>query len=167
MVEMIAGLNRRQQRKPRRTDGSGFCRVAFLPGDTLAEYGFLGLGRIVQEIYPEPEVRLDYDSGTPGDYAGFDRFDRVVDHLWYAYAASADRDCYTYGYDRASNRLYRENTLTSGRDEPGAADGDVHGPRFGRDYGRAILCTCVRNSSKASHRNRLRKWLTSSVAATR
>jgi RHS repeat-associated protein len=87
------------------------------PGDTLAEYAYLGLGRIVQEIYPEPEVRLDYDSGTPGDYAGFDRFDRVVDHRWYAYGASADRDRYTYGYDRASNRLYRENTLTTGRDE--------------------------------------------------
>ncbi len=52
-----------------------------------------------------------------GDYAGFDRFGRVIDHRWYAYAASADRDRYTYGYDRASNRLYRENTLTSGRDE--------------------------------------------------
>jgi hypothetical protein len=49
-----------------------------------------------------------------GDYAGFDR---VVDHLWYAYAVSADRDRYTYGYDRASNRLYRENTLTTGQDE--------------------------------------------------
>ncbi len=42
---------------------------------------------------------------------------RVVDHRWYAYAASADRDRYTYGYDRASNRLYRENALTTARDE--------------------------------------------------
>ncbi len=87
------------------------------PGDTLAEYAYLGMGRIVQEDYPEPEVRLDYDSGTPGDYAGFDCFGRVIDHLWRAYGASADRDRYTYGDDRASNRLYRENTLTSGRDE--------------------------------------------------
>ncbi len=86
-------------------------------GDTLAEYAYLGLGRIVLEDYPEPEVRLDYDSGTPGDYAGFDRFGRVIDHRWYAYAASTDRDRYNYGYDRASNRLYRENTLTTGRDE--------------------------------------------------
>ncbi|TVS19590.1 MAG: hypothetical protein EA424_07965, partial [Planctomycetaceae bacterium] len=93
------------------------------PGDTLAEYAYLGLGRIVQEGYPEPEVRLDYDSGTPGDYAGFDRFDRVIDHLWYAYGASADRDRYTYGYDRASNRLYRENTITSARDELYGYDG--------------------------------------------
>ncbi len=87
------------------------------PGDALAEYAYLGIGRIVLEDYVQPEVKLDYDSGTPGDYAGFDRFGRVIDHRWYAYAASTDRDRYTYGYDRASNRLYRENTLTTGRDE--------------------------------------------------
>jgi YD repeat-containing protein len=87
------------------------------PGDTLAEYAYLGIGRIVQEGYPEPEVRLDYDSGTPGEYVGFDRFGRVLDHRWYDYGASADRDRYTYGYDRASNRLYRENTLTAGADQ--------------------------------------------------
>ena len=92
-------------------------------GNTLAEYAYLGLGRIVQEGYPEPEVRLDYDSGTAGEYAEFDRFGRVVDLLWYAYAASADRDRYTYGYDRASNRLYWENTLTTGRDELYGYDG--------------------------------------------
>jgi hypothetical protein len=41
----------------------------------------------------------------------------VVDHLWYDYGASADRDRFTYGYDRASSRLYRENTVASGKDE--------------------------------------------------
>ncbi len=41
----------------------------------------------------------------------------------YDYGASADRDRYTYGYDRASNRLYRENTLTTGRDELYGYDG--------------------------------------------
>ena len=44
-------------------------------------------------------------------------FGRVVDQLWYDYGASANRDQFTYGYDRASNRLYRENTGTSGLDE--------------------------------------------------
>ncbi len=87
------------------------------PGDTLAKYEYLGLGRIVTEDYVQPQVKLNYDSGTPGDYAGFDRFSRVVDHRWYDYGASADRDRCTYCYDRASNRLYRENTLTSGQDE--------------------------------------------------
>jgi hypothetical protein len=93
------------------------------PGDTLAEYAYLRIGRIVQEIYPEPEVRLDYDSGTAAEYAEFDRFGRVIDHRWYAYGVSADRDRYTYGYDRASNRLYWENTLTTGRDELYGYDG--------------------------------------------
>jgi hypothetical protein len=71
----------------------------------------------VVEDYAQPDVKLNYDSGTAGTYAGFDRFGRVVDHLWYDYGASADRDRFTYGYDRASSRLYRENTVASGKDE--------------------------------------------------
>ena len=77
----------------------------------------MGGGRIVVEDYQQPDVKLNYDSGTAGTYAGLDRFGRVVDHLWYDYGASADRDRFTYGYDRASNRLYRENTVASGKDE--------------------------------------------------
>ena len=34
----------------------------------------------------------------------------------------ADRDRFTYGYDRASSRLYRENTVASGKDEYYAYD---------------------------------------------
>ena len=74
------------------------------------------------EDYAQPDVKLNYDSGTAGEYAGFDRFGRVVDHLWYDYGASADRDRFTYGYDRASSRLYRENTVASGKDEHYAYD---------------------------------------------
>ena len=77
----------------------------------------MGGGTIVVEDYAQPDVKLNYDSGTAGTYAGFDRFGRVVDHLWYDYGASADRDRFTYGYDRASSRLYRENTVASGKDE--------------------------------------------------
>jgi RHS repeat-associated protein len=87
------------------------------PGDALAEYTYLGTSTIVKEDYPEPDIRLDYDSGTAGEYSGFDRFGRVIDQLWYDYAASDDRDRYTYGYNRASDRLYRENTTTNGKDE--------------------------------------------------
>ena len=86
-------------------------------GSELSQYTYLGTGTIVKEDYPEPDVRLDYDSGTTGEYAGFDRFGRVVNQLWYDYGASANRDQFTYGYDRASNRLYRENTGASGLDE--------------------------------------------------
>ena len=87
------------------------------PGTSFADYTYLGSGTIVVEDYPQPDVKLNYDSGTAGEYAGFDRFGRVVDHLWYDYGASADRDRFTYGYDRASSRLYRENTVASGKDE--------------------------------------------------
>ena len=67
------------------------------------------------EDYQQPEVRLEYYSS--GSYGGFDRFGRVVDQLWYDYGASANRDRFTHGYDRASNRLYRENTSVSGQDD--------------------------------------------------
>ena len=87
------------------------------PGSSFADYTYLGGGTIVVEDYIQPDVKLNYDSGTAGTYAGFDRFGRVVDHLWYDYGASADRDRFTYGYDRASSRLYRENTVASGKDE--------------------------------------------------
>ena len=87
------------------------------PGTSFSDYTYLGGGTIVVEDYAQPDVKLNYDSGTAGTYAGFDRFGRVVDHLWYDYGASADRDRFTYGYDRASSRLYRENTVASGKDE--------------------------------------------------
>ena len=87
------------------------------PGTTLSAYTYLGGGRIVVEDYQQPDVKLNYDSGTAGTYDGLDRFGRVVEHLWYDYGASANRDQFTYGYDRASNRLYRENTVASTQDE--------------------------------------------------
>ncbi len=91
------------------------------PGDTLAQYTYVGAGTIVVEDYVEPDVKLDYVGD--GSYSGFDRFGRVVDQKWYDYGASAVRDQYTYGYDRASNRLYRENTTASGKDEYYTYDG--------------------------------------------
>ena len=93
------------------------------PGTSFSDYSYLGAGTIVVEDYTQPDVKLNYDSGTAGTYAGFDRFGRVVDHLWYDYGASADRDRFTYGYDRASSRLYRENTVASGKDEYYSYDG--------------------------------------------
>jgi RHS repeat-associated protein len=91
------------------------------PGDVLASYSYLGLGTIVVEDYQQPDVRLEYFFNSA--YSGFDRFGRVVDQRWYDYGASADRDRYTYGYDRASNRTYRENTMASGKDEFYSYDG--------------------------------------------
>jgi hypothetical protein len=42
---------------------------------------------------------------------------RIVDQKWHDYGAGVDVDRYKYGYDRNSNRKYRENTLTAAKDE--------------------------------------------------
>jgi len=107
------------------------------PGNAVTQYSYVGLGMIVIEDYPQPDVRLDYyrndqGSGTSGTYQGFDRFDRVVNHKWYDYGASAVRDQYTYAYDRASNRLYRENVGPSGKDEFYTYDGMYQLKNFDR-----------------------------------
>ena len=102
------------------------------PGDTLAEYTYLGLGTMVVEDFVQPDVKLDYFGGATGTYAGFDRFGRVVDQKWYDYGASAVRDRYTYGHDRADNRLYRENTGPSGKDEYYTYDGMYQLKNFDR-----------------------------------
>jgi RHS repeat-associated protein len=85
------------------------------PGMVLASYKYLGLGTIVSEDYEQPDVRLE--SFFNSVYGGWDRFGRVIDQRWYDYGATAERDRFTYGYDRASNRTYRENTVASAKDE--------------------------------------------------
>jgi len=92
------------------------------PGSTLASYEYLGAGTVVEIDYEEPDVRLDL-IGSGNSYSGFDRFMRIVDQKWYDYGAGQDRDRYKYGYDRASNRTYRENTTTSAKDEFYTYDG--------------------------------------------
>ncbi len=87
------------------------------PGNTLASYTYLGLGTMVVEDFVQPQVKLDYFGGTSGTYSGFDDFGRVVQQLWRDYGAGQDRDNFTYGYDRAGNRLYREHCVPSGKDE--------------------------------------------------
>ncbi|MCA9141760.1 MAG: RHS repeat-associated core domain-containing protein [Planctomycetales bacterium] len=83
------------------------------PGDVLASYTYLGLGTVVIQDYEEPDVKLDLFGGTSGTYAGFDRFDRIVDHRWHDYGSSVDVDRYKYGYDRASNRIWKENVVAA------------------------------------------------------
>jgi len=48
-------------------------------------------------------------------YAGFDRFDRIVEHRWVKSGTNKDR--FTYGYDRNSNRLYKKNELSASHSE--------------------------------------------------
>ena len=48
-----------------------------------------------------------------GLYDHIDRFGRTVDHLWYDYGASADAVRIKHGYDRAGNRLWREDSVAA------------------------------------------------------
>ena len=83
-----------------------------LPGQTLASYSYNGVGAMVAEQFPQPDVKLDYFQGTAGTYTGFDRFARIKDQKWrYEGETPADRDRYQYGYDYNSNRMYRKNEL--------------------------------------------------------
>ncbi len=68
-------------------------------------------------------MRLDLWGGTSGSYAGFDRFGRTISHKWEDYGSTSTVAEINHGYDRASNRLYRENTQTTGKDELYSYDG--------------------------------------------
>jgi len=83
---------------------------------TLVEYTYLGLNTIVQVDYPEPEVRYDLalDGTNTNPYAGLDRFGRVIDCRWQRTAGTpTDLERIQYGYDRASNRLWRQNVVAT------------------------------------------------------
>jgi RHS repeat-associated protein len=101
-------------------------RISFLADDSsgsvgthLAEYTYLGLGMVVKVDYPEPDLRLDLAHGGGADpYDGLDRFDRVDDLLWRNYGASSDAVRIKHGYDWASNRLWREDTVSKSQGTP-------------------------------------------------
>ena len=58
-------------------------------------------------------MRFDLDHGTPRAYAALDSLGRVVDHRWYDYYGLADAGGIKHGYDRASNRLWREDDVAN------------------------------------------------------
>ena len=83
-------------------------------GTHLAEYTRLGLNSIVQVDYTEPGIRYDLAHGSGDDpYAGLDGFGRVVDLLWHNYNTSEDVVRIKHGYDRAGNRLYRQDPVAA------------------------------------------------------
>ena len=83
--------------------------------EVLSQYTYLGLGTIVCESYAQPGVALDYIGTTPGAYSGFDAFGRVISQTWLRGETPIDQ--FNYAYDRAGNRVYRQNALTTGKDE--------------------------------------------------
>ncbi|MCY2964772.1 MAG: hypothetical protein NT069_14230 [Planctomycetota bacterium] len=86
----------------------------------LAAYQYLGLGAFVEVDYTQPDVKytlIDLSSTNDPDtgdiYSGLDRFSRVKDCRWYNYGTSTDAVRIKHGYDRAGNRLYREDPVAA------------------------------------------------------
>lgn len=91
---------------------------------TLVGYSYLGRDEIVIAGYSgQPGVELTYftsgGSGDAGDqYTGLDRFGRVIDQRWRKTSDNTDRERVKYGFDRVSNRIWRQNTVAgTGQDE--------------------------------------------------
>ncbi len=90
----------------------------------LVGYSYLGRNDIVIAGYSgQPGVELTYftsgGSGDAGDqYTGLDRFGRVIDQRWRKTSDNTDRERVKYGFDRVSNRIWRQNTVAgTGQDE--------------------------------------------------
>ncbi|MDX1969447.1 MAG: RHS repeat-associated core domain-containing protein [Planctomycetaceae bacterium] len=86
----------------------------------LCDYSYLGLQTFVEQDDTEPQMKwtlIDLagsnDPDTGDIYSGFDRFGRVKDNRWYNYNSAADVDRIQYGYDRASSRIWRKNTVAA------------------------------------------------------
>ncbi len=84
--------------------------------ETYAAYTYLGVGTIVESSRPEVTGGLNLTYGSSGTYGGFDQFGRVVDQLWEDDSSTAI-DEYEYGYDAVGNRLWKENTVSSGTED--------------------------------------------------
>ena len=92
-------------------------RLAAIEDDdttTLAAYQYLGRSQAVTIDYTEPDVKLEQDIDGNNTYAALDRFGRIVEQRWRDDTASTDLAHHAHAYDRASNRLYREDLASSG-----------------------------------------------------
>lgn len=85
----------------------------------LVSYEYAGLNRYVKVTYDQPEVELTYISsdGQNGDdagdpYIGWDRFGRTQNMRWLRQGTTMVEQV-KYGYDRASQRVWRENPVAT------------------------------------------------------
>ncbi len=89
---------------------------------TLVEYTYLGLATFVDLTYPQPDVTWSLAGGSGANpYIGLDQFGRVINNAWTTPTATLDQ--IQYGYDQASNRTWRHQTVASGQDELYSYDG--------------------------------------------
>lgn len=103
--------------------GDKSSRIASIIDDDnthLCDYQYLGRQTFVEQDDTEPQMKwtlIDLagsnDPDTGDIYTGLDRFGRVKDNRWYNYNAAEDVDRIQYGYDRASNRIWRKNVVAA------------------------------------------------------
>ncbi len=82
----------------------------------LAQYQYLGSTAVVRIDSPQADLQYtlvdltDTNDPDTGDiYSGLDRFGRVKDVRWHNTDTAADLSRVQYGYNRASNRIWRKN----------------------------------------------------------
>jgi RHS repeat-associated protein len=109
------------------SDGDMLSRVTQIMDSSgpVVDYVYLGLKTIVQVEYPDPGIRYDLAFGSGSNpYAGLDNFGRVIDCRWRTVSTGSDVERVQYGYDLASNRAWRHNTVApGGNDELYSYDG--------------------------------------------
>ena len=123
-------------------DGYGTAAGA-TTSDTLAAYGYLGVGTIVTENYEQPQIELNYAGSTPGSYPGLDQFDRVQDQFWASYAGGTTTplDEYDYGYNLQGDVAYRQNVVAGAADLDQAYTDDDQGQLTSLSQGQVNTAT--------------------------
>ncbi len=86
----------------------------------VTSYRYLGLSSVIGVKYEEAgNTELTYESGSTGDagdkYDGIDRFGRIVDNRWVKSSTNKQRT--KYGYDRAGNRIWREDLVNTSNED--------------------------------------------------
>jgi RHS repeat-associated protein len=81
---------------------------------SLVQYEYNGAATPVKTTYSEPGLSLDHTNGL-------DRFGRITDHAWKK--GATDIVHIQHGYDRAGNRLYRNDMVHSANSEVYTYDG--------------------------------------------
>ena len=92
-----------------------------LSDSVVAEYSYLRLATSVQVTYPDPQVQFNLAVASGANhYTGLDAFSRIVTNLWQNVSSMTPTDMVrlNYGYDRASNRLWREDAVAKAQSTP-------------------------------------------------
>jgi RHS repeat-associated protein len=107
-------------------DDNALSRISsFNDGSPLVAYTYLGLGSVVEVLYPIPGVLFTLaTAGGVNPYAGLDTFGRVIEVLWVrGFGSSSSRSSQSsssgspilvnlaYGYDLAGNRTFRQDLV--------------------------------------------------------